>query len=46
MWSNPHETADLVALTEEILNGKAFFVVVRNHRQTSFLISREFKQIN
>ena len=25
MWPNPRETADLVAFTEEILNGKLFF---------------------
>ena len=25
MWPNPQETADLVALTEEILNGKLYF---------------------
>ena len=26
MWSNPLESADLVAFTEEILNGKPHFV--------------------
>ena len=25
MWQNPHETADLVTFTEEILNGKLHF---------------------
>ena len=26
MWPNSHETADLVTLTEEILNGKLHFL--------------------
>ena len=26
MWPNPQETADLVTLTEEILNGKGHFL--------------------
>ena len=26
MWPNPQETADLVAFTEEILNGKLHFL--------------------
>ena len=26
MWPNPHETADLVTFTEEILNGKLHFL--------------------
>ena len=26
MWPNPHETADLVIFTEEILNGKLHFL--------------------
>ena len=29
MWPNPQETVDLVALTEEILNGKIHFCVQR-----------------
>ena len=26
MWSNPQETADLIAFTKEILNGKLHFL--------------------
>ena len=26
MWPNPQETADLVTFTEEILNGKLYFL--------------------
>ena len=26
MWPNPHDTADLVTFTEEILNGKLYFL--------------------
>ena len=26
MWQNPQETADLITFTEEILNGKLYFL--------------------
>ena len=29
MWPNPQESADMVAFTEEILNGKLHFCVVQ-----------------
>ena len=28
MWPNPHETADLVTFTEEILTGKLHFMYI------------------
>ena len=30
MWPNPQQTADLVIFTEEILNGKFHFCVVKD----------------
>ena len=38
MWPNPQETTDLVTVTEEILDGKPFFVQwLRNEEQKNFL---------
>ena len=40
MWPNPQETADLVTFTEEILNGKLYFLCgVQN---TSYLSGNFF----
>ena len=30
MWPNPQETADLVTFTEEILNGKLYFLLCKD----------------
>ena len=45
MWANPQETADLVTLTEEILNEKLHFfgVVFKIFERKSLVLSREFK---
>ena len=31
MWPNPQETADLVTFTEEVLNGKLYFLSSKDH---------------
>ena len=33
MLPNPHETADLVTFTEEILNGKLHLKIIKNHNK-------------
>ena len=38
MWSNPKEIADLVTLTEEILNGKLFFFFLCSDRCYQYLM--------
>ena len=43
MLPNPQETADLVILTEEILNGKHHFLLsVRKNIQISFLFFAQY----
>ena len=39
MWPNPEETADLITVTEEILNGKLKFSMQWNIRQGSEYVS-------
>ena len=39
MWPNPLETADLVTFTEEILNGKLYFL----YSGRRFMFLTEFK---
>ena len=34
MWPNPQETADLVTITEEILNGKLRFLCGENKNES------------
>ena len=33
MWANPQETVDLVAFTEEILNGKLHFLYSEDSKE-------------
>ena len=42
MWPNPHETADSVTFTEEILNGKLCFLCSVTKRQQQVNILTEY----
>ena len=43
MWPNPHETADLVISTDEILNGKLYFLC--NDTFTIYPLNRVYSSI-
>ena len=45
MWPNPHETADLVTFTGEILNGKLHFLYSENSVKSENIIKIDWSKM-